>query len=164
MKAFTAKENPKGNRIKKFFSVPEIKILLLALVFVIFGVLVLIRLSYTLSSVEEYFQSLLSDGVCHLFGENSGTTCQEREPLVAMASTAVLAYIIALFGPTTNVVFVLSLSGGKRRCTWCGRGKQAVHCHKGVVTVNQNASLPQHAKYSTVRPDNNIMVNAQNLA
>jgi hypothetical protein len=104
---------------RMYFSVPEIKILLIAIMMVVFAVSILGRFSYTLISVDEFSHLLVRDGLCHLHGDNSGADCAQRNYLVAQAVTAILNYILGCFIPIMYVVFVASLSDTKKVKEFC---------------------------------------------
>ena len=145
---------------KMFFSVPEIKILLIAIMMVIFAVSILGRFSYTLISVDEYSRLVVRDGLCHLHGDNSGANCAQRNYLVAQAVTAMLTYIIACLVPITYVIFVASLSDSKKVkefcCAWKNRkSKDKSNLKRGGTPNENNNSKPRVVKNGTPNPDCN---------
>ena len=93
---------------KTNFSMPEVKILLLAVMLSICGVFILARFSFTLLNPGEYSQLVLKDGLCHLHGDNSGSACAERRELLPQAVTSIFTYFLIFMIPITNVVFVIS--------------------------------------------------------
>ena len=145
---------------KMFFSVPEIKILLIAIMLTIFAVSILARFSYTLISVDEYSHLMVRDGLCHLHGDNSGANCAQRNYLVAQSVTAILTYIIACLIPITYVVFGASLSDSKKIkefcCAWMnGKSKDKSNLKREGTPNN---SRPRIVKNGTPNPDWNADV------
>ena len=145
---------------KMFFSVPEIKILLIAIMMIIFAVSVLARFSYTLISVDEYSHLMVRDSLCHLHGDKSGGDCAQRNYLVAQSVTAILTYIIACLIPITYVVFGASLSDSKKIkefcCAWRNRKSKVKLNFKQEGTPN--ISRPRIVKNGTPNPDWNADV------
>ena len=71
---------------------PETKILSLSILLVFLGVFILARLSYTLSSADQYSQVIIDDGLCHIHGNSSSETCASnhesllRVPIICMVT------------------------------------------------------------------------------
>ena len=105
---------------ENFFSPQETKILLLSILLVFLGVFILARLSYTLSSVDQYSQVIIDDGLCHIHGNSSSETCaSNRESLLGNPITSIVTYLLLSLVPLFNILFVFSLSIKKKFCSVC---------------------------------------------
>ena len=109
---------------ENFFSPQETKILLLSILLVFLGVFILARLSYTLSSVDQYSQVIIEDGLCHIHGNSSSETCaSNRESLLGNPITSIVTYLFISLVPLSNIVFVFSLSSKKKLAKFCSACK-----------------------------------------
>lgn len=97
---------------------PEIKILFTSGVYIVAGVFVLVRYGHSLSVHENFIESQLTYGVCHLFGNDPG--CPSHDNVVdktTIVLNCITFFILGLI-PLTSLTYAVKTSDLKKlaRC------------------------------------------------
>ena len=95
---------------KSFFSAPELKMIVLSVVFVVLGILVLAILTHTIATQGEYAKNIKAYATCQLFGDNPNCMGRREDIRIVSATLSALAAIGVGLAPYVNIFFILKKS------------------------------------------------------
>ena len=95
---------------KSFFSAPELKMIVLSVVFVVLGILVLAILTHNIASQGEYAKNIKDYAKCQLFGDNPDCKGRRVDIRIVSATLSALAAIGVGLTPYVNIFFILKKS------------------------------------------------------
>jgi hypothetical protein len=98
------------SNVKSFFSVPELKIMILSVTWTLLGIVALVSLTHTIAQRTEYGQGIVQYSKCQLYGHNPN--CMRRSEDMRIAFNIFNTFAILFFGllPYPNIFFILKLS------------------------------------------------------
>ena len=94
---------------KQFFSTPEVKLLVLSVLFVVVGIIILGRFSYILATLAQYAHHLSEYSICQLRGNRQDCTAETTISSVSTISNILTIAAIAVI-PYTNMIFLVGKS------------------------------------------------------
>ena len=129
------RRNSKYLRYFVSFSVPEVKILLLSCLFIIFGITALITLSITIRDVDIISERLFDYFACQARGNSNNNTCSEEydelEVLLKPELNSATYFLLGLI-PWSNLLFVI----------------QVAYIKKGMQAALRRLSTYRHESYT----------------
>jgi hypothetical protein len=100
----------KLNNTRSFFSVPEIKLIIISVMIVILGTIVMGTLTYTMATQGEYSRAIITYSTCQLYGDNPACAGRDEDMRISKTTVNTIAFFALGLMPYINIFFILKLS------------------------------------------------------